>query len=390
VHWYTRPVTEIAIPFFRPSIDEDDIEAVAAALRSGWLTSAGNVRAFEAELAEACGARHANVVNSATAAMHLALAAWRIGPGDEVITTPYTFVSTATVVIHLGARVVFADVRDGDCNIDPEQIERAVTPRTKAIVPVHFAGEPCDMEAIMDIARRHGLRVLEDAAHAIGSASRGRPIGSIGDATAFSFYATKNITTGEGGALATDDEVLSQRVRELTLHGMTRDAWNRYDPGGSWRYDIVDFGFKDNMTDYAAALGRSQLKKLERFREARTRAAQRYFANLGDEEHLQLPAFDEANLQAWHLFVVRVRDSAPVGRDEVIRRLAARGIQASVHFIPVHTFQSYGGLGQWREGDFPVAEAASRRAISLPLFPSMTDHDVDTVSQALRDALGRG
>jgi dTDP-4-amino-4,6-dideoxygalactose transaminase len=243
------------------------------------------------------------------------------------------------------------------------------------------------MDAIMEIAARHRLKVLEDAAHAIGSAYRGRPIGSIGDATAFSFYATKNITTGEGGALATDDESLSQRVRELTLHGMTRDAWNRYDPGGNWRYDIVNFGFKDNMTDYAAALGRSQLKKLERFRVARTRAVQRYFANLRQEEHLQLPAFDEANLQAWHLFVVRVRDSAPISRDDVIRALAARGIQASVHFIPVHTFQAYGSLGEWREGDFPVAEAASRRAISLPLFPSMTEQEVDTVSEALREIL---
>jgi dTDP-4-amino-4,6-dideoxygalactose transaminase len=382
-------VTEIAIPFFRPSIDEDDIAAVAAALRSGWLTSAGNVRAFEAELAATCGASYVNVVNSATAAMHLALAAWGIGPGDEVITTPYTFVSTATVVIHCGANVVFADIRDADFNIDPEQVERAITPRTRAILPVHFAGEPCDMDAIMEIARRHDLRVLEDAAHAIGAAYRGRPIGSIGDATAFSFYATKNITTGEGGALATNDETLSNEVRELTLHGMTRDAWSRYDPGGSWRYDIVNFGFKDNMTDYAAALGRSQLAKLDAFREARTRAAQRYFANLGGEEHLQLPAFDEANQQAWHLFVVRVRDSSPVGRDDVIRQLAAHGIQASVHFIPVHTFSAYGALGSWREGDFPVAERASSQAISLPLFPSMTMEMVDRVCEALRDILHR-
>jgi dTDP-4-amino-4,6-dideoxygalactose transaminase len=383
-------MTEIAIPFFRPAIGEDDIEAVTTALRSGWLTSAGNVRQFEAELAVAAGARHVNVVNSATAAMHLALAAWGVGPGDEVITTPYTFVSTATVAVHCGARVVFADVREGDFNIDPEQIERAVTPRTKAIIPVHFAGEPCRMDEIMDIARRHGLKVLEDAAHAIGSAYRGRPIGSIGDATAFSFYATKNITTGEGGALATDDEDLSNRVRELTLHGLNRDAWNRYGPGGNWRYDVASFGFKDNMTDFAAALGRSQLRKIDQLREARTRVVQRYFANLGGEERLRLPSFDEANQQAWHLFVVRVQESSAVPRDEVIRQLAARGIQTSVHFIPVHTFSAYQSLGEWKEGDFPVAERCFAGAISLPLFPTMTDAEVDTVSEALLEIVRGG
>jgi dTDP-4-amino-4,6-dideoxygalactose transaminase len=380
-------VTELRVPFFRPSIDEDDISAVTSALRSGWLTSAGNVRSFEAELAEAVGASHVNVVNSATAAMHLALAAWGLGPGDEVITTPYTFVSTATVAVHCGARVVLADIRDADFNIDPEAIARAVTPRTRAVIPVHFAGEPCDMDAILEIARPRGIRVLEDAAHAIGAGYRGRPIGSIGDATAFSFYATKNITTGEGGALATNDAHLSERVRQLTLHGMTKDAWNRYDPGGSWRYDIVNFGFKDNMTDFAAALGRSQLAKLATFREARTRAVQRYFANLGREEHLQLPGFDERNQQAWHLFVVRLRGSSPVGRNDVIRGLGERGIQASVHFIPLHTFSAYRGLGEYREGDFPVAERASAAAITLPLFPSMTEEQVDEVCSALHDIL---
>jgi dTDP-4-amino-4,6-dideoxygalactose transaminase len=383
-------VTEIQIPFFRPSISEDDIEAVTAALRSGWLTSAGNVRAFEEEIAAASGARYVNVVNSATAAMHLALAAWGVGPGDEVITTPYTFVSTATVAVHCGAKVVFADVREGDFNIDPEQIERVITPRTKAIVPVHFAGEPCQMDAIMELARRHGLKVLEDAAHAIGAAYRGRPIGSIGDATAFSFYATKNITTGEGGALATNDEELSSRVRQLTLHGMTKDAWNRYDPGGSWRYDIVNFGFKDNMTDFAAALGRSQLARMHDLREQRTRIVQRYFANLAGEEHLRLPAFDEANQHAWHLFVVRVRDSSPIARDDVIRELGRRGIQASVHFIPIHTFAAYQGLGEWREGDFPVAERCFKGAITLPLFPSMTEAQCDAVCDALHEILVGG
>lgn len=381
-------MAEFRIPFFKPSIDEDDVAAVAETLRSGWLTSAGNVRALEEGLAAYCGAKHVNAVNSATAAMHLALVAWDIGPGDEVITTPYTFSSTATVVVHTGATPVFVDVRESDFNIDPAAIERAITPRTRVILPVHFAGEPCRMDEIMDIARRNGLKVLEDAAHAIGSAYRGRMVGSIGDATAFSFYATKNMTTGEGGALATDDEAFSERVRMLTLHGMTRDAWNRYDAGGSWRYDVAEFGFKDNLTDTAAALGRTQLKKLDAGLEARTRLVQRYFANLREEEHLILPQFDEANRHAWHLFVVRVRnESSPMPRDDVIRGLAERGIGSSVHFIPVHYHSAYERLGRWKRGDFPVAERLFEGAISLPLFPDMTDAQVDEVCAALHEIL---
>ena len=378
----------MGIPFFRPSIDEGDIAAVSETLRSGWLTSAGNVKGLETELATYCGAPFVNAVNSATAALHLALAAWDIGPGDEVITTPYTFCATANVIVHTGAQPVFADVREQDFNIDPGLIEAAITPRTRAIIPVHFAGEPCDMEAIGDIARRHNLKVLEDAAHAIGSMYHGRMIGSISDATAFSFYATKNMTTGEGGALASADGALSERVRSLTLHGLNRDAWNRYDAGGSWRYDVAEFGFKDNLTDFAAALGRAQLKRLDDFTERRTNLVQRYFSNLRDEEHLILPGFSEGNRQAWHLFAVRVRnESAAVPRDDVIRKLAERAIQTSVHFIPIHYFTAYQKLGLWQKGDFPVAERIFDGAISLPLFPDMTATEVDTVCEALRDIL---
>lgn len=381
-------MAELRIPFFKPAIDEDDVTAVAESLRSGWLTSGPNLHELEAELAAYCGATYVNAVNSCTAAMHLALAAWGIGPGDEVITSPYTFSATATVVLHVGATPVLVDVREGDANIDPALIERAITPRTKAIIPVHFAGEPCDMDTIMALARAHGVKVLEDAAHAVGSQYRGTHIGHIGDATAFSFYATKNMTTGEGGALATDDQELSEHVRLLTLHGITKDGWNRYGAGGTWKYDIAEFGFKDNLTDLAAALGRRQLRKLDRLTEQRTRVAQRYFANLRDEDLITLPAFSEDNRQAWHIFMIRVKnEQSPVPRDKVIEALAARGIQTSVHFIPLHYFSAYQKLGRWKQGDFPVAEHIFEGAISLPMFPDMTDAQVDDVCAALREIL---
>ncbi len=375
------------IPFFRPSIEDSDIQAVTDVLRSGWLTSGPQLSALEGELAAYCGATHVNALNSCTAALHLALAAWDIGPGDEVITTPYTFSATANVVVHLGASPVFVDVREQDANIDPRLIEAAITPRTRAIIPVHIAGEPCDMDVIMAIAERHRLKVLEDAAHAIGTLYHGVPIGGIGDATAFSFYANKTITTGEGGALATNDQDLSDRVRVLTLHGMSRDAWKRYDVGGSWRYDIVEFGYKDNLTDIAASLGRTQLSRIESFIEQRTVIAQRYIANLRDEEHLQLPSFSEENRHAWHLFMVRVKESAPLAREDVVRKLAEAGVQTSVHFIPLHYFTAYRNLGRWKEGDFPVAERFFSGEISLPMFPGMTTEEVDEVSDSLRTIL---
>lgn len=380
-------MVEQRIPFFRPSISESDVAAVVETLRSGWITSGPNVRQLEEELAAYTGARYANVVNSCTAAMHLALDAWDIGPGDEVITTVYTFTATANVIVHTGATPVLVDVLPGTANIDPETIERAITPRTRAIIPVHFAGEPCDMERIGEIARQHRLKVLEDAAHAIGTLYRGKKIGALSDATALSFYANKNITTGEGGALTTDDEALSERVRSLTLHGMTRDAWKRYDAGGSWRYDIQEFGWKYNMPDLGAALGRQQLQRLESFIDERTRVAQRYFANLRDVEELALPEFDEANRQAWHLFVVRVLEGSARGRDDVIRQLAERGIGTSVHFIPLHYHSAYRKLGDWKEGDFPVAEAFFSGAISLPMFPDLPNDDVDLVCEELIGAV---
>ena len=381
-------MTEQRIPFVKVQLDDDDIAAVEGVLRSGWLTTASQVKALEEELCAYTGAQFVNAVNSATAAMHLCLAAWDLGPGDEVITTPYTFTATANVVLHCGATPVLVDVVDGTANIDPRLVEAAITPKTKAIIPVHIAGEPCDMDALMAMARPRGIKVLEDAAHAIGTLYRGRAIGTVSDAAAFSFYANKTMTTGEGGALATNDAELSARVRRLTLHGMSRDAYNRYGAGGSWRYDIEEFGFKDNLTDIAAALGRAQLVKLERFIEERTRVAQRYFANLRDEEHILLPVFSEENRQPWHLFMIRIKnETSPVQRDDVINQLAERGIATSVHFIPLHYHTAYQKLGRWAKGDFPVAERFFEGEISLPMYPAMTNEEVDEVCQALREIL---
>ena len=380
-------MVELKIPFVKVELDEGDIAAVEGVLRSGWLTTASQVKALEEELATYTGAKYVNAVNSATAAMHLCLAAWDLGPGDEVITTPYTFTATANVVIHTGATPVLVDVREADANIDPELIERAITPNTRVILPVHISGEPCDMDAIMDIARRHNLKVLEDAAHAIGTFYRGRPCGSLSDAAAFSFYANKTMTTGEGGALATDDEELSARVRKLTLHGMSKDAYNRYGAGGTWRYDIEEFGFKDNLTDIAAALGRSQLGRLEQFIEERTRVAQRYIANLRDEPDIILPAFSEENRHPWHIFMVRVRDGAGATRDDIIRGLSERGIGTSVHFIPLHYHTAYKKLGRWKEGDFPVAERFFAGEVTLPMYPGLSNAEVDEVCQAIREIL---
>ena len=380
-------MVELKIPFVKVELDEGDIAAVEGVLRSGWLTTASQVKALEEELATYTGAKYVNAVNSATAAMHLCLAAWDLGPGDEVITTPYTFTATANVVMHTGATPVLVDVREADANIDPELIERAITPNTRVILPVHISGEPCDMDAIMDIARRHNLKVLEDAAHAIGTFYRGRPCGSLSDAAAFSFYANKTMTTGEGGALATDDEELSARVRKLTLHGMSKDAYNRYGAGGTWRYDIEEFGFKDNLTDIAAALGRSQLGRLEQFIEERTRVAQRYIANLRDEPDIILPAFSEENRHPWHIFMVRVRDGAGATRDDIIRGLSERGIGTSVHFIPLHYHTAYKKLGRWKEGDFPVAERFFAGEVTLPMYPGLSNAEVDEVCQAIREIL---
>jgi dTDP-4-amino-4,6-dideoxygalactose transaminase len=383
-----QPTPLAPLPYNRPDITEEEVAAVVETLRSGWLTTGPRVARFEEEFAAYVGARHAVAVNSATAALHLALDAAGIGPGDEVITTPLTFAACANVIVQQGARPVLADVSPDDLNLDPEQVERRITPRTRALMAVHYAGQPCRMDALLDIAHRHRLFLIEDAAHAVGAAYRGRMIGSLGDATAFSFYATKNLTTGEGGMLTTNRPEVAERARLMTMHGMSRDAWKRYAHGGSWYYEVVAPGYKYNMSDLQAALGLVQLRRLATMNARRAALAARLTAHLGDCEAVQPPAARPEVRHVWHLYVIRLRlEMLRIDRAAFIEELARRGIGSSVHFIPIHYHPYYREGFGFRHGDFPVAEDAYARIVSLPLYPAMSEADVDRVAEAVRDVV---
>jgi len=372
------------IPFHRPPIGEEEIAAVVDTLRSGWITMGPKTREFELAFAGAIGARHAIAVSSCTAALHLGLDALGLGPGDEVITSTFTFTATVATIVHVGARPVLADCTDDTLNIDPEDVRRKITPRTKAIVPVHFAGQPVAMDEIAAIAREHNLIVFEDAAHALPAAFHGRMIGTLSPLTAFSFYATKNITTGEGGMLTTDDDALADRLRPRRLHGMSKDAWRRYTAEGSWRYDVAYPGFKYNMTDINAALGLVQLKKMEQFRQARERLAACYSECFRDVPEVRVPVARPDLLHAWHLYVLRVQPSAKITRDRLIEELRQLGIGTSQHFIPIHLHSYYRDTLQLRPADFPVATAAAESSLSLPLYPDLSLSDAARVATAIR------
>jgi dTDP-4-amino-4,6-dideoxygalactose transaminase len=378
------------IPFALPDIGEEEIAAVVQTLRGGWLTTGPRTEQFETEFARYIGSDvRAIAVNSATAGLHLALEAVGIGPGDEVITTPYTFTATAEVIRYLGADPVFCDVREDTLNIDPEQIESAITARTKAIIPVHFAGLACDMDKILKVAARHNLRVIEDAAHALPAKFDGRIVGSLGsDATVFSFYATKPLATGEGGMVVTRDPAIAKRCSIMRLHGIDRDVFNRYTSDSpAWFYRVVAPGFKYNMTDVAAAIGIEQLRKLDRMHRRRSELAERYDVGLNGL-CLRLPVTPWGNmLHAWHLYVVRLDEDAPVTRDQFIEQLAAAGIGTSVHFIPLHLHPYWRDTYRLKAESFPNASAAFKCVLSLPLFSAMTNADQDRVVGAVRSIL---
>lgn len=382
----TGHMAEDYLPYNQPSIDEDEIQAVVETLRSGWITTGPRTAEFERRFAAYTGAEHAIGVSSATAALHLALIAAGVGPGDEVIVPDYTFVACAHVVIHLGATPVLVDSSPDDLNIDPEAVERAVTSRTRALMIVHFAGQPARMDALLDVAERRRLFLLEDAAHAVGARYRGRPVGSIGDATAFSFYATKNLTTGEGGMLTTNRHDVEETARLYALHGMSRDAWGRYGKGGSWYYEVVAPGYKYNMTDIQAALGLAQLERLDERNARRAALAGRLTAALAGCEAVETPLVRPEVEHAWHLYCIRLRPEAlRIGRDRFIEELKDRGIGTSVHFIPLHLHPYFREHVPAAPDELRVAATTFERLISLPLYPRMSERDLDRVAEAVCD-----
>ena len=374
------------IPFHKPAIGEEEIRSVVETLRSGWLTTGPKVKLFEAEFASYTGSSHAVAVNSATAALHLALEAVGIKSGDEVIVPTMTFTATAEVVLYLGARPVLVDCRTDDLNIDVDRIEAAITNNTKAIVPVHIAGRPCAMDQILAIAQRHGLRVIEDAAHALPASHCGRKVGAIGDITCFSFYATKTITTGEGGMATTNNPEWASRMRMMSLHGISHDAWDRYTEKGSWYYEVLRPGYKYNMTDIAAALGIEQLKKCDAFYQARLRIAERYDEAFADLPEIETPADCSGLQHAWHLYIIQLNpDRLRANRQDFIKALNSRKIGTSVHFIPLHLHPFYKQTYGYQASDFPQASTAFDRIVSLPIYPMMTERDVSCVIGAVRD-----
>ena len=384
------------LPFALPEIGEEEIAEVVDALRSGWVTTGPKTRRFEADFSaflagESGNAQefHSIAINSATAGLHLALEALGVGPGDEVITTTHTFTASAEVARYLGADVKLVDIDPATLCIDPAAFEAAITPRTKAVVPVHYAGLAADMPRIGAIARRHGIRVVEDAAHALPTTCGGRLVGTLdSDVTVFSFYANKTMTTGEGGMLVTRDAAIAARAKVMRLHGINRDAFDRFTAKvPSWYYEIVAPGFKYNLTDIAAALGIHQLRRVRDFQVRRQQLADLYDRLLADLPVICPPRPAEGDLHAWHLYVIRLTDDAAIGRDALIEALYAAGIGCSVHYIPLHLHPYWRERYGLRSEDFPHSQRAYERMLSLPLYTRMTDADVHRVADSLRVAL---
>jgi dTDP-4-amino-4,6-dideoxygalactose transaminase len=378
------------LPYCRPDLGEEEIAAVVDSLRNGWLTSGPNVKRFESEFAQKAGVQHAVALSSCTAALHVALRALGIGPGDEVVMPSLTFVASAQCTLELGAVPVFADVDPLTLSVTVESVSAAITPKTKAIVTMPYAGRPLDIGPIVSYARERGIRVLEDAAHAAGMLDRGAWAGACSDAAAYSFYATKNLTTAEGGMLLTNDAEIAERARILSLHGMSKDAWKRYTSAGSWRYDVLEPGFKYNLADPLAALGVEQLRRLSAMQARRDELARRYIEGLSAIPgiEIQAPPANDGDVHGWCMFVILAdAQRCGVSRDDIISALTDAQIGTSVHYIPTHLFSGYRSFARRA---LPNTETAWRRLVSLPLYPSMRDDDVVDVLQAIELAVSRG
>ncbi len=388
------------IPFHKPYITEEEIAEVVDSLRSGWITMGPKTMRFETEFAACVGARHGVAVSSCTAALHLALKAIGLQAGDEVIIPTMTFTATGEVVCYFGAKPVMVDVEEESGNINAVAAERAITERTRAIIPVHFGGLPCDMDSIMSLARKHGLYVIEDAAHAfpawygLSSDAKidglGRMVGTIGDMTCFSFYATKTLATGEGGMVVTGNEEWAERLRTLRLHGISKDAWKRYSGEGSWYYEVVEAGYKYNMTDIQASLGLAQLRKGEWMRRRREEIARRYTEAFRHLDGIIAPREQKDRTSAWHLYVIRLNlEVLRIDRAKFIEEMKARGIGTSVHFIPLHRHPFYRDSFGYEASQFPHAEWIFDRSVSLPIYPGMTDTEVNYVADQVVEVCGR-
>ena len=378
------PTRPSMLPYGRHTVDDEDIESVVTALRSGWLTTGPTVAAFEAAFAETVGARYAVAVSNGTAALHAAAFAAGVGPGDEVVTTPLTFAATANCARYLGATVVFADVRPDTLNLDPVDVARRITPRTRAIIPVDYTGQPADLDELGQLAARHGVRVIEDASHALGATYHGRRIGAVAPLTTFSLHPVKHVTTGEGGVVTTDDPALRDRLKMFRTHGITSEANER----AGWLYEMVALGFNYRLSDLQCALGLSQLRKLGGSLKRRRAIAADYAERFASVAELEAVTMLPDREPAWHLYVIRLRlDRLRVDRAEIFRALRAENIGVNVHYIPVPWHPYYRDLG-YRRGGWPVAEAAYEGLLSLPMFPAMTDRDVDDVVRAVTKVVG--
>jgi len=384
------------IPFHKPYITEDEVDEVVDSIRSGWITMGPKTHRFEEEFSRYIGSRHSVAVNSCTAALHLALKVVGIDRDDEVILPAMTFTSTAEVVTYMGARPVIVDTQRDTHNIDIRGIEKSITRKTKAIIPVHYAGQACDMAEIMRMARKHNLYVIEDAAHSLpawynSKTTREEPggawqkIGTIGDITCFSFYATKTLATGEGGMVCTANEEWADKLKILRLHGISKDAWKRYTNEGSWHYNVVEAGYKYNMTDIQAALGLAQLKKVKWMWERRKEIAERYTEAFKDSELIISPSVNPEKVSAWHLYVIKLNvEALTIGRDVFIEKLKEQGIGTSVHFIPLYRHPFYRDTFGYRPEDFPDSEWVYERSLSLPIYPGMSDEEVEYVIENVR------
>ncbi len=376
--------------FHKPFISEEEVDEIVDTVRSGWISMGPKTIRFENNFTEYIGVKKSVAVSSWTAAGHLSLEAFGINEGDEVILPTMTFPATAEIVCYFKAKPVMVDVDEDTLNISLEAIEKAITPKTKAIIPVHYAGQPCDLDEIHAIAKKHNLKVLEDAAHSLPAKYKGKTIGTISDVTCFSFYATKTLSTGEGGMICTNDEEIAERVKIMRLHGINRDAWKRYTESGSWYYEVVAPGYKYNFTDLQASLGLPQLKKVDAMWDSRKRIAAKYTEALKDFDTIQLHTIKPDRNSSWHLFPIRLYlDRLTKNRAQIINELREKNVGVGVHFMPVHQHIYYSETFNLSDADYPVASAAFPRLMSLPIYPGMTDENVDKVIDVLIDTLNK-